>query len=130
MEGGGLETQALSSLLSLLSMVLGKVLESCRESCFLLTQSHALLNSGVAQDSLSLFCHLQVSLSQEELQALGSAISVVTQSGVLAVPEGELPGGDTGAVTVASTDGSEAQEVQTKLGASLLPLLEESCTFF
>ncbi|XP_077645206.1 zinc finger protein 76 isoform X1 [Lonchura striata] len=53
----------------------------------------------------------QVSLSQEELQALGSAIGVVTQSGVLAVPEGELPGGDTGAMTVASTDGSEAQEV-------------------
>ncbi|XP_072774850.1 zinc finger protein 76 isoform X4 [Taeniopygia guttata] len=53
----------------------------------------------------------QVPLSQEELQALGSAIGVVTQSGVLAVPEGELPGGDTGAMTVASTDGSEAQEV-------------------
>ncbi|NXR87105.1 ZNF76 protein, partial [Hypocryptadius cinnamomeus] len=49
----------------------------------------------------------QVSLSQEELQALGSAIGVVTQSGVLAVPEGELAGGDTGA----STDGTEAQEV-------------------
>uniref|UniRef100_A0A674H8I0 Transcription factor IIIA n=1 Tax=Taeniopygia guttata TaxID=59729 RepID=A0A674H8I0_TAEGU len=53
----------------------------------------------------------QVPLSQEELQALGSAIGVVTQSGVLAVPEGELPGGDTGAMTVASTDGSGAQEV-------------------
>ncbi|NWY68777.1 ZNF76 protein, partial [Erithacus rubecula] len=53
----------------------------------------------------------QVSLSQEELQALGSAIGVVTQSGVLAVPEGELAGGDTGTVTVASTDGTKAQEV-------------------
>ncbi|XP_053820152.1 zinc finger protein 76 isoform X1 [Vidua chalybeata] len=53
----------------------------------------------------------QVSLSQEELQALGSAIGVVTHSGVLAVPEGGLAGGDTGAVTVASTDGTEAQEV-------------------
>ncbi|XP_063274611.1 zinc finger protein 76 isoform X2 [Prinia subflava] len=49
----------------------------------------------------------QVSLSQEELQALGSAIGVVTQSR----PEGELAGGDTGTVTVASTDGTEAQEV-------------------
>ncbi|NXA99877.1 ZNF76 protein, partial [Cnemophilus loriae] len=53
----------------------------------------------------------QVSLSQEELQALGTAISVVTQSGALAVPEGELAGGDTGTVTVASTDGTEEQEV-------------------
>ncbi|XP_059723477.1 zinc finger protein 76 isoform X2 [Haemorhous mexicanus] len=49
----------------------------------------------------------QVSLSQEELQALGSAIGVVAQSRVLAVPEG----GDTGTMTVASTDGTEAQEV-------------------
>ncbi|NXS78027.1 ZNF76 protein, partial [Erpornis zantholeuca] len=53
----------------------------------------------------------QVSLSQEELQALGSAISVVTQSGALAVPEGELVGGDIGTMTAASTDGAEAQEV-------------------
>uniref|UniRef100_A0A8C5JP75 Transcription factor IIIA n=1 Tax=Junco hyemalis TaxID=40217 RepID=A0A8C5JP75_JUNHY len=49
----------------------------------------------------------QVSLSQEELQALGSAIGVVAQSSVLAVPEG----GDTGTMAVASTDGTEAQEV-------------------
>ncbi|NWS81927.1 ZNF76 protein, partial [Toxostoma redivivum] len=53
----------------------------------------------------------QVSLCQEELQALGSAIGVVTQSRVLAMPEGELAGGDTGTVTVASIDGTEAQEV-------------------
>ncbi|KAM7032458.1 zinc finger protein 76 isoform 2-T3 [Acridotheres tristis] len=53
----------------------------------------------------------QVSLCQEELQALGSAIGVVTQSEVLAVPEGELAGGDTGTMTVASTDATEAQEV-------------------
>ncbi|XP_041282970.1 zinc finger protein 76 isoform X2 [Onychostruthus taczanowskii] len=53
----------------------------------------------------------QVSLSQEELQALGSAIGVVTQSGVLTVPEGQLAAGDTGAMTVASTHGTEAQEV-------------------
>ncbi|XP_066421186.1 zinc finger protein 76 isoform X1 [Molothrus aeneus] len=49
----------------------------------------------------------QVSLSQEELQALGSAIGVVAQSGALAVPEG----GDTGTMAVANTDGTEAQEV-------------------
>ncbi|NXQ50319.1 ZNF76 protein, partial [Catharus fuscescens] len=53
----------------------------------------------------------QVSLSQEELQALGSAIGMVTQSGVLAVPKEELAGGDTGTMTVASTDVTEAQEV-------------------
>ncbi|NWT29945.1 ZNF76 protein, partial [Cardinalis cardinalis] len=49
----------------------------------------------------------QASLSQEELQALGSAIGVVTQSGVLAVPRG----GDTGTMAVASTGDTEAQEV-------------------
>ncbi|NXW79146.1 ZNF76 protein, partial [Hirundo rustica] len=48
----------------------------------------------------------QVSLCQEELQALGSAVGVVAQSSALAVPEGEL-GGDTGAVTATSTDGTE-----------------------
>ncbi|NWW70770.1 ZNF76 protein, partial [Climacteris rufus] len=53
----------------------------------------------------------QVSLSQEELQALGSAISVVTQSAALAMPEGRLAAGDSGAVAVASTDGTETQEV-------------------
>lgn len=79
---------------------------------------------------MSVCCHPQVSLSQEELQALGSAISVVTQSGALAVPEGELVGGDTGTMTVANTDGTEAQEVQTKLGPSLLPLPEENCIVF
>ncbi|XP_039239812.1 zinc finger protein 76 isoform X2 [Pipra filicauda] len=52
----------------------------------------------------------QVSLSQEELRALGSAISVVTQSGALAVPKGELAG-DTRTVTVANTDGTETQGV-------------------
>ncbi|KFQ80952.1 Zinc finger protein 76, partial [Phaethon lepturus] len=53
----------------------------------------------------------QVSLSQEALQALGSAISMVTQSGALAVPEEELAGGNTHTVTVANTDGSETQPV-------------------
>ncbi|NXC10550.1 ZNF76 protein, partial [Orthonyx spaldingii] len=52
----------------------------------------------------------QVSLSQEELQALGSALSVV-QSGALAMPKAELAAGDTGTMAVASTDGSETQEV-------------------
>ncbi|XP_035749684.1 zinc finger protein 76 isoform X1 [Egretta garzetta] len=53
----------------------------------------------------------QVSLSQEDLQALGSAISMVTQSGALAMPEEELVGGDTHTVTVASTDDTETQPV-------------------
>ncbi|XP_014809189.1 PREDICTED: zinc finger protein 76 [Calidris pugnax] len=53
----------------------------------------------------------QVSLSQEDLQALGGAISVVTQSGALAVPEEELAGGDTHPVTVADMDGTETQPV-------------------
>ncbi|NXI59970.1 ZNF76 protein, partial [Chloroceryle aenea] len=49
----------------------------------------------------------QVGLSQEDLQALGSAISVVTQSGALAVPQEELVGDDTH--TVASADGTDTQ---------------------
>ncbi|NXC39922.1 ZNF76 protein, partial [Penelope pileata] len=53
----------------------------------------------------------QVSLSQEDLQALGSAISMVTQSSALTVPEEELTGGDTHAVTVVSADGTETQPV-------------------
>ncbi|NWH78786.1 ZNF76 protein, partial [Piaya cayana] len=51
----------------------------------------------------------QVSLLQEDLQALGGAISVVTQSGDLAVPEEELAGGDTHTVTVANAPGTETQ---------------------
>ncbi|NXL66187.1 ZNF76 protein, partial [Chordeiles acutipennis] len=53
----------------------------------------------------------QVSLSQEDLQALGSAISMVTQSGALAVPQEELAGGDTHTVAVASPGGTETQPV-------------------
>ncbi|KAM6236954.1 zinc finger protein 76 isoform 2-T2 [Porphyrio hochstetteri] len=53
----------------------------------------------------------QVSLSQEDLQALGSAISVVTQSGAIAVPEEELAAGDTHTVTVTNTGDTEAQPV-------------------
>lgn len=61
-------------------------------------------------------------MSQEDLQALGSAISMVTQSGALAVPEEELVGDDTHTVTVANTAGTETQPVQTKLGPSLFPV--------
>ncbi|XP_059687122.1 zinc finger protein 76 [Gavia stellata] len=53
----------------------------------------------------------QVSLSQEDLQALGSAISMVTQSGALAVPEEELAASDTHTVTVANTDGTGTEPV-------------------
>ncbi|NXK40283.1 ZNF76 protein, partial [Piprites chloris] len=55
----------------------------------------------------------QVSLSQEELQALGSAISVVTQSRALAVPKGELAGDDTRTVTVANIDGTKTRGVSS-----------------
>ncbi|XP_053943245.1 zinc finger protein 76 isoform X2 [Cuculus canorus] len=53
----------------------------------------------------------QVGLLQEDLQALGSAISMVTQSSDLAVPEEELAGSDTHTVTVASAPGTETQMV-------------------
>ncbi|NXJ13884.1 ZNF76 protein, partial [Odontophorus gujanensis] len=53
----------------------------------------------------------QISLSQEDLQALGSAVSVVIQSSALTVPEEELMGGDTHIVTVVGTDGTETQPV-------------------
>ncbi|NXL08246.1 ZNF76 protein, partial [Mesembrinibis cayennensis] len=66
----------------------------------------------------------QVSLSQEDLQALGSAVGMVTQSGALPVPEEELAGGDTHTVTVASTDGTETQPVT--LVASGAVMSEES----
>lgn len=46
------------------------------------------------------------------------------------VPEGELAAGDTGTVTAASSDGTEAQEVQTKLGLSLLSQLQNKRIFF
>lgn len=64
---------------------------------------------------------LQVSLSQEELQALGSAISMVTQGRALAGPEEELAGGDTHTVIVADTGGAGTQPVHTQPGPSLLP---------
>ncbi|XP_040472335.1 zinc finger protein 76 [Falco naumanni] len=52
-----------------------------------------------------------VSVLQKDLQALGSAISMVTQSGALAVPREELAGDDTHTVTVTHTDGAEMQPV-------------------
>ncbi|NXI46490.1 ZNF76 protein, partial [Galbula dea] len=53
----------------------------------------------------------QVGVSQEDLQALGSAISVVTQSGALPVPKEELLGEDSDPVTVANAGGTETQPV-------------------
>ncbi|NXY76164.1 ZNF76 protein, partial [Glareola pratincola] len=53
----------------------------------------------------------QVSLSQEDLQALGSAISMVTQSSALAVAEEDLAGGDTHTMTMANAGGTETQPV-------------------
>ncbi|XP_067166916.1 zinc finger protein 76 isoform X2 [Apteryx mantelli] len=53
----------------------------------------------------------QVSLSQEDLQALGSAISMVTQSSALAVPEEELTGDGSHTMTMINTDGTETQPV-------------------
>ncbi|NXC77505.1 ZNF76 protein, partial [Anhinga anhinga] len=68
----------------------------------------------------------QVSLSQEDLQALGSAIGMVTQSGALTVPEEELAGGDTHAMTVANTDGTETQPVTIVTSGAVVS--EESAT--
>ncbi|NXI99117.1 ZNF76 protein, partial [Psophia crepitans] len=62
----------------------------------------------------------QVSLSQEDLQALGSAISMVTQSGALAVPKEDLVGGDTHTMTVANTDGTETQPVTVVTSGAVL----------
>ncbi|XP_025912483.1 zinc finger protein 76 isoform X1 [Apteryx rowi] len=53
----------------------------------------------------------QVSLSQEDLQALGSAISMVTQSSALAVPEEELTGDGSHTMTMINSDGTETQPV-------------------
>ncbi|XP_030898776.1 zinc finger protein 76 [Melopsittacus undulatus] len=53
----------------------------------------------------------QVSLSQEDLQALGSAVSMVTRSSPLPAPEEELVGEDTHTVTVANTNGIETLPV-------------------
>ncbi|NXL91363.1 ZNF76 protein, partial [Alectura lathami] len=66
----------------------------------------------------------QVSLSQEDLQVLGSAISVVTQSSALAVPEEELAGGDTHTVTMVSAAGTKTQPVTIVTSGAVV--LEES----
>ncbi|NXX11502.1 ZNF76 protein, partial [Podargus strigoides] len=62
----------------------------------------------------------QVSLLQEDLQALGSAISMVTQSDALAVPE-ELAGGDTHTVAVASTHGTGTQPIAIVTSEAVMP---------
>ncbi|NXK53312.1 ZNF76 protein, partial [Chauna torquata] len=62
----------------------------------------------------------QVSLSQEDLQALGSAISMVTQSGALAVPTEELTGDDTHTVTMVNTDGTKTQPVTIVTSGAVL----------
>ncbi|XP_021232771.1 zinc finger protein 76 isoform X2 [Numida meleagris] len=53
----------------------------------------------------------QISLSQEDLQALGSAVSMVIQSSALTAPEGELVGDDTCTMTVDNADGTKTQPV-------------------
>ncbi|KYO41733.1 zinc finger protein 76 isoform X1 [Alligator mississippiensis] len=53
----------------------------------------------------------QVSLSHEDLQVLGSAISMVTQGGTITVPQGDLAASGTHTVTVVSADGTEAQPI-------------------
>ncbi|XP_039390797.1 zinc finger protein 76 isoform X1 [Mauremys reevesii] len=53
----------------------------------------------------------QVSLSHEDLQALGSAISMVTQSGTITMPQEDLAASGTHTVTMVSADGTETQPV-------------------
>ncbi|XP_071624603.1 zinc finger protein 76 isoform X1 [Heliangelus exortis] len=67
----------------------------------------------------------QVSLSQEDLQALGSALGMVTQSSALSLPQAELAGGDTHRVTVTSRDSTETQH-PVAIGSSGAALAEES----
>ncbi|OXB73681.1 UNVERIFIED_CONTAM: hypothetical protein H355_017103, partial [Colinus virginianus] len=62
----------------------------------------------------------QISLSQEDLQALGSAVSVVIQSSALTVPGEELVGGGTHTVTVLSADGTETQPVTIVTSGAVL----------
>ncbi|XP_050808991.1 zinc finger protein 76 isoform X1 [Gopherus flavomarginatus] len=53
----------------------------------------------------------QVSLSHEDLQALGSAISMVTQGGTITMPQEDLAASGTHTVTMVSADGTETQPV-------------------
>uniref|UniRef100_A0A8C3S2M2 C2H2-type domain-containing protein n=1 Tax=Chelydra serpentina TaxID=8475 RepID=A0A8C3S2M2_CHESE len=53
----------------------------------------------------------QVSLSHEDLQALGSAISMVTQSGTITMPQEDLAASGRHTVTMVSADGTETQPV-------------------
>ncbi|KAM8795903.1 zinc finger protein 76 [Eudromia elegans] len=61
----------------------------------------------------------QVSLSQEELQALGSAMGLVMQNGALAGPEEELVRDSSCTVTVINPGGTGTQPVQADVGPSL-----------
>ena len=71
--------------------------------------------SAPTPDSSSCPSCLQVSLSPEDLQALGSAISVVTQHGstTLTIPghHEELATSGTHTVTMVSADGTQTQPV-------------------
>ncbi|XP_031461731.1 zinc finger protein 76 isoform X1 [Phasianus colchicus] len=53
----------------------------------------------------------QISLSQEDLQALGSAVSMVIQNSALSVPEEEFVCGDMHTMAVINADGTETQPV-------------------
>ena len=50
-------------------------------------------------------------MSQEDLQDLGSAVSVVIESSALTVPEEEFVDGDMPTMTMVDTDGIEMQPV-------------------
>ncbi|NWR63000.1 ZNF76 protein, partial [Bucorvus abyssinicus] len=75
--------------------------------------------SLIAQDGTE-----QVSLSQADLQALGSAIGMVTQSSALAVPKEELAGDNTHAVTMTNTNSTKTQPVTIVTSGAVVP--EES----
>lgn len=53
----------------------------------------------------------EIGLSQEDLQDLGSAVSVVIESSALTVPEEEFVDGDMPTMTMVDTDGIEMQPV-------------------
>lgn len=53
----------------------------------------------------------EIGLSQEDLQDLGSAVSVVIESSALPVPEEEFVDGDMPTMTMVDTDGIEMQPV-------------------
>uniref|UniRef100_A0A8C8VPY9 Zinc finger protein 76 n=1 Tax=Pelusios castaneus TaxID=367368 RepID=A0A8C8VPY9_9SAUR len=62
----------------------------------------------------------QVSLSREDLQALGSAISMVTQSGAITVPQEDIAASGTHTVTMVSADGTETEPVTIVTAGAVL----------